>query len=236
MTEKTKKSENFMYVLEGIDNAGKSTIIDQLVKNDIFSEDDNINLIVNAEPGATEFGQAIRELVKFNKDLTPEVRCSLFTAAMLQKTKVIKEQMIPGKKNVVITDRWVCSNVYQLADLGYGDLAIMNGETKDTHEAKSGMSFLRHCERVVNANMSSFSTRTFLIKRDKKEQDFLDTKDAFESRMEKSFRGDKTYREVVMGIYEEEAASRHWEVVNNNRPLNESVDHIISIMKMDLLN
>lgn len=107
-----------LIVIEGLEGAGKTTIIEKLKKQ--FSK--NKNIVITREPGGTKFGEKIRELMLDDKaDLDPITELFLFEAARREHfVKVIFPALQSGK--LVIMDRFTDSSIaYQsfLQNIGY---------------------------------------------------------------------------------------------------------------------
>ncbi|MCK4874452.1 MAG: dTMP kinase, partial [Sulfurimonas sp.] len=84
-----------MYIaIEGIDTAGKSTQIDAVSKN--FPE-----AIVTKEPGGTEIGKEIRELVLSARAQSKKAEFLLFLA---DRAEHIKEVIEPNLEKMIISD------------------------------------------------------------------------------------------------------------------------------------
>jgi len=101
-----------MYItIEGIDTAGKSTQIAQLKK--AFPD-----AIITKEPGATEVGKEIREIVLSAKTHSKKAEFLLFLA---DRAEHIQEVIEPNLDKMIISDRSVVSGIaYALAQ---GDMA-----------------------------------------------------------------------------------------------------------------
>ena len=93
-------------VVEGIDTCGKSTQIELLAK--AYPQ-----AVITKEPGATELGAKIRELVLYSEDLCPVTELLLFLADRSNHTSsVIK----PNLDRLIISDRSLISGMaYALA-------------------------------------------------------------------------------------------------------------------------
>lgn len=114
MTPKFKKQKypGFFISFEGGEGAGKSTQIRHLVS---FFKKHKIPVELTLEPGGTQIGQKIRELLLDPKNtaLTHRAELLLYLADRAQH---VEELIIPALKagKVVITDRYAdSSNVYQ---------------------------------------------------------------------------------------------------------------------------
>lgn len=108
-------NRGYFISFEGIDGSGKSTQITRLKK---YFEDKNYRVILTREPGGTDIGEKIRQLIldPQNKSMTPMTEAMLYAASRAQHVEeVIKPAIDDGK--VVICDRFVDSSIaYQ----GYG--------------------------------------------------------------------------------------------------------------------
>ena len=93
-------------VVEGIDTCGKSTQIELLAES--FPQ-----AIITKEPGATELGSKIRELVLYSDDLCPVTELLLFLADRSNHASAIIK---PNLGRLIISDRSLISGMaYALA-------------------------------------------------------------------------------------------------------------------------
>lgn len=91
-----------MYIaIEGIDTAGKSTQISKLTNH--FP-----NAVITKEPGATEIGKEIREMVLSAKAKSKKAEFLLFLA---DRAEHIKEVIEPNMDKMIISDRSAVSGV-----------------------------------------------------------------------------------------------------------------------------
>lgn len=91
-----------LIVFEGMECCGKSKQIELLTK---YFEDQNIELAYGKEPGQTEAGNKIREILKFNEDpLSPRTQLLLLNAS---RSDIYEKIIIPelDKGKVIIQDR-----------------------------------------------------------------------------------------------------------------------------------
>jgi dTMP kinase len=98
-------------VVEGLEGAGKSTIINFIRKN---LADKVPELICTREPGGTNVGEVVRELVKQTSQETLDARAELllFYAARVQLIEnVIKPALEQGK--------WVLGDRFELSSFAY---------------------------------------------------------------------------------------------------------------------
>lgn len=105
-----------LIVIEGLEGAGKTTIIERLKKQ--FNKTNGV--VVTREPGGTEFGERLRKII-LEQDLDPITELFLFEAARREHfVNVIFPALQAGK--IVIMDRFTDSTVaYQtfLQNIGY---------------------------------------------------------------------------------------------------------------------
>ncbi len=101
--------------LEGIEGAGKSTLRSKLAE---LLREEHREVVVTREPGATSFGQAVRNLVldPHNKELDTKAELMLFQADRAQHiVEIIRPALERGA--IVLCDRYIHST---LAYQGYG--------------------------------------------------------------------------------------------------------------------
>ena len=92
---------------EGLDGSGKSTQAELLRAR---LEGDGVNVVSTREPGGTELGEGIRDLVLHGGHVTPWAEALLYAAARAQHVdEVIRPALESGK--AVICDRYVDSSV-----------------------------------------------------------------------------------------------------------------------------
>jgi dTMP kinase len=121
-----------MYIaIEGIDTAGKSTQIAAISKN--FP-----NAILTKEPGATEIGKEIREMVLSARAKSKKAEFLLFLADRAEHIKEVIEPNIDSK--MIISDRSAVSGVaYALiqGEIEKKDLVTLNNfATNNTYPEK----------------------------------------------------------------------------------------------------
>lgn len=97
--------------LEGIEGSGKSTNL-QFIKH--WLEEKDIAVITTREPGGTNIGEAIREILlnTNNKEMTAETELMLMFAARNQH---LQEKIIPH----LATGKWVISDRFTDASYAY---------------------------------------------------------------------------------------------------------------------
>lgn len=133
-----------MYVaIEGIDTAGKSTQIAKLREH--FSD-----AIITKEPGGTEAGKEIREIVLGAKTTSKKAEFLLFLA---DRAEHIKEVIEPNLQKMIISDRSVVSGVAY---------ALVQGEISETA--------IVHLNRFATGGI--YPQKVFLLKLTKEELSF----------------------------------------------------------------
>lgn len=120
-----------MYIaIEGIDTAGKSTQISRLTRH--FPD-----AVITKEPGATEIGKEIREMVLSAKAKSKKAEFLLFLA---DRAEHIKEVIEPNIGKTIISDRSAVSGVaYALiqGEIDKKDLVKLNNfATNSTYPEK----------------------------------------------------------------------------------------------------
>ncbi|HUH41686.1 MAG TPA: dTMP kinase [Sulfurimonas sp.] len=133
-----------MYVtIEGIDTAGKSTQIEKLRAH--FKD-----AIITKEPGGTEAGKEIREIVLSAKTKSKKAEFLLFLA---DRAEHIKEVIEPNLQKMIISDRSVVSGVAY---------ALVQGEISETA--------ILHLNRFATSGI--YPQKVFLLKLTKEELKF----------------------------------------------------------------
>ena len=104
-----EKLKNFI-TLEGMDGCGKSTITEEVVKH---LKNKGYEVLLTREPGGTELGEKIREIIKHD-DMSLSTEILLLNAIRMEHLhKVIIPALNKGK--IVVCDRYIDSTmVYQL--------------------------------------------------------------------------------------------------------------------------
>jgi len=106
-----------MYVvIEGIDTAGKSTQLEILQKK--FQE-----AIFTKEPGGTELGAKLRELILSGKANSKTAEMFLFLADRAEHTKNI---IIPNLDKLIISDRSLISGIAYALTKDIEELIVLN--------------------------------------------------------------------------------------------------------------
>ncbi len=133
-----------MYIaIEGIDTAGKSTQISNISKH-------YPQAIITKEPGATDIGKEIREMVLSARAKSKKAEFLLFLA---DRAEHIKEVIEPNLQNMIISDRSAVSGVAY---------ALIQGEI-DKDELVSLNNF---------ATNGIYPKKVFLLKLTKEELEF----------------------------------------------------------------
>lgn len=94
--------------LEGGDGSGKTTQMERIVA---WLEREGIDVVATREPGGTEIGQEIREIVLHSRaDISPKAEALLYAADRAQHINaVVRPALAQGK--VVLQDRYLDSSV-----------------------------------------------------------------------------------------------------------------------------
>ena len=102
---------------EGLDGAGKSTQVERLTA---FLEQRGRDVVVAREPGGTELGERIRDLLLGGDDVVPWAEACLFAAARAQLVERVLRPALARGCDVVV-DRYVDSSLaYQGVARGLG--------------------------------------------------------------------------------------------------------------------
>jgi dTMP kinase len=138
---------------EGLDGSGKTTQLQLLAER---LRADGTEVVVTREPGGTELGEAIRDLVLHGGDVAPWAEAALYAASRAQHVEeVIRPALVRGA--AVLCDRYLDSSVaYQGVARGLGlervlelNLAAVGGLLPD-------LTFLLQLDPVVaGARMSA---------------------------------------------------------------------------------
>lgn len=118
-------SRGLFIALEGGDGAGKSTQGRRLRE---WLEGLGHKVVMTREPGGTEFGAAVRELVLHGDHVAPRAEALLFAADRAHHVETLIRPAL-ARGEVVITDRYMDSSVaYQGAgrDLGVDEVRELN--------------------------------------------------------------------------------------------------------------
>jgi len=123
--EPFSSSRGVFIALEGGDGAGKSTQARLLCT---WLEELAHTVVVTREPGGTDFGRTVRELVLHGDHVAPRAEALLFAA---DRAHHVETKILPalGRGEVVITDRYMDSSIaYQGAgrDLGVDEVRELN--------------------------------------------------------------------------------------------------------------
>jgi dTMP kinase len=121
---------------EGLDGSGKTTQADLLVAR---LEADGEDVISTREPGGTELGERVRELVLHGGHVVPWAEALLYAASRAQHVEEVIRPTL-GRGAAVVSDRYLDSSVaYQGGARGLGvervlelNLAAVGGLLPDT--------------------------------------------------------------------------------------------------------
>lgn len=103
-----------LITIEGIDGAGKSTVIKKLIE---LLQSYGYTAICHQEPGTTEMGLALRKLIKSDIPRSKLTEVLMFEASRADTTELILKKEL-NEYDYIIMDRYIDSTVaYQ----GYGN-------------------------------------------------------------------------------------------------------------------
>ena len=132
-------SRGLLVSIEGGEGAGKSTVLHAI--RDLLAER-GFDVVLTREPGGTEAGEAIRQLLLDPaRDLVPEAELLLMFAARAQ---LVREVVLPaiGRGAAVLTDRFTdASFAYQGGGRGL-DTAVIAGLERWAAGLKPDLTFL----------------------------------------------------------------------------------------------
>lgn len=103
-------------VIEGIDTAGKSTQLDIL-------KEKYTDAVFTKEPGGTEIGLELREMVLGGRAKSKVAEMLLFLA---DRAEHIEEVVVPNKNKVVISDRSLVSGIAYASTLDIDKMIELN--------------------------------------------------------------------------------------------------------------
>jgi dTMP kinase len=107
---------------EGLDGSGKTTQIELLRRH---LEESGREVVVTREPGGTELGERIRELLLHGPDMSAWAEATLFAAA---RAELVERVIVPARErgSDVLCDRYVDSSLaYQGIARGLGVDAVL---------------------------------------------------------------------------------------------------------------
>ncbi len=105
--EPSSSSRGLFIALEGGDGAGKSTQ-GRLLR--AWLEGLGHTVVVTREPGGTDFGRAVRELVLHGDHVSPRAEALLFAADRAHHVETLVRPAL-GRGEVVISDRYMDSSI-----------------------------------------------------------------------------------------------------------------------------
>jgi dTMP kinase len=172
---------------EGIDGSGKSTQV-ELLRREL--ERRGREVVATREPGGTELGEGIRDLVLHGVDMTPWAEAALYAAA---RAELVAEVIVPALERDadVISDRYLDSSLaYQgnarglgldrvlelnlnvvsglLPDRTFvlalnGDEGIRRGSAKPDRIEREGAEFMRRVDEAYRELAAIFAQRIVLL-------------------------------------------------------------------------
>jgi dTMP kinase len=111
------RTDPMFVTFEGLDGSGKSTQVELLA--DAFRERGR-EVVTTREPGGTDVGEGIRQLVLHGPDMTPWTEAALYAAA---RAELVEEVIRPALERgaAVVCDRYIDSSIaYQGIGRGLG--------------------------------------------------------------------------------------------------------------------
>lgn len=107
----------YLFVFEGLDGCGKSTQL-ELFKNYLNKNHPEFKIVHIREPGGTDLGEKVRNLLLDKNNINPKTELLLFLAARNQLVEeIIKPIFNSLEKTIILCDRFIYSTIaYQ----GYG--------------------------------------------------------------------------------------------------------------------
>src|SRR5258705_8884098 len=98
------RTSGMFITFEGLDGSGKTTQISRLAP---YLRECGHNVLVTREPGGTEFGEKVRNILMHSGDLDSHTELLLFCASRSYLVKnVIKPHLSKSNNNIVICDRF----------------------------------------------------------------------------------------------------------------------------------
>lgn len=118
---------------EGLDGSGKTT---QIQRTAVWLSDQGYDVLVKREPGGTELGEAIRDILLDHRwsDMTPRTEYLLYSASRAQLVEEIVKPHLQKSHAVIILDRYDdSSTAYQGGgrELGVGAIETINAFVTD---------------------------------------------------------------------------------------------------------
>jgi dTMP kinase len=102
---------------EGLDGCGKTTQVELL---EAYLETRDFEVVATREPGGTELGETLRQIVLHGDKISPWAEVAIFAAARAELVDQVIEPAL-GRGAIVISDRFVDSSlVYQGVARGLG--------------------------------------------------------------------------------------------------------------------
>lgn len=194
--------------IEGQDGAGKTTNLDFICK---CLKSNNIDYIVTREPGGTELGESIRQIIlESNTDITPVSELLLMFAARAQHVEqVIKPALNAGK--------WVISDRFTDATYAYqGGGHALDVKLIEQAENLAISSFLPDMTILLDLDVSIGMQRTNA--RGEEKDRFENQADAFKQRV----------RDVYLN--RQQSDPERIKVIDASKPLEDVYQQISSVL------
>lgn len=202
-----------LIVFEGLDGSGKSTLIKAL-ENELKSQGNEV--VVTREPGGTELGETLRELVTSTKvqSPTPKAEALMYQAIRAQHVDLVIRPALEQKK-WVLCDRFRASSVaFQggARGLGVKDIEWLNEFS--TSGLRADFTFL--LDLTVEESAKRLAKRY----------------DQVDGQLDRFEQEKKDFHEKVRASYLEQAKlEKEWCVLNSSNPPEVLIEEAIKILK-----
>ncbi len=181
-SKKTKLKKPFFITFEGIEGSGKSTQIRLLAE---FFKKQKFSVLLTREPGGTEIGNQIREIVLHSKNKKMVSLSELFLYAA-DRAQHIEEVIRPAlkKRQIVLCDRFTDSTIaYQAEGRKISRKMIDRLNEMATSGLKPDLTFLIDCP--VSVGLKRAKKR--ILGQINKEERFEKEKISFHEKVRKGF-------------------------------------------------
>lgn len=103
--------KSFLISLEGIEACGKSTLVEQLKTKLPKALGNRYQLHFFREPGSTELGEKLRQILFGETNLSPHAQTLLFLSARAQLTQEYLRPILSRPNQIIIMDRFLDSTL-----------------------------------------------------------------------------------------------------------------------------
>ncbi len=113
--------ENSLFVVEGMDYAGKSSCTKRFT-----AEYPDYNILLTGQPGYSQLGANIRNILLYQHKITPLAQMLLFQADRAEHIETVIKPAIANKR-IIISDRWCWSTIaYQSQNCDLTQILMLN--------------------------------------------------------------------------------------------------------------